>query len=149
MDTVIEAVGDLNRVVVGDGPLRERVPNALGAVPHAEVERLLERASVLVAPCEREGFGLAAAEAMAFGRPVVAAAGGALLELVTDEETGLLVPPRDVTALREAVERLLRDPELRERLGRAARARARERFGWDAVIDHTLELYGSVLGEAG
>ena len=86
---------------------------------------------------------------MAFGRPVVAAAGGALLELVTDEETGLLVPPRDVTALREAVERLLRDPELRERLGRAARARARERFGWNAVIDHTLELYGSVLGEAG
>jgi len=149
VDTLIEAVGDLNLVVVGDGPLRERVPNALGAVPHAEVERLLERASVLVAPCEREGFGLAAAEAMAFGRPVVAAAGGALLELVTDEETGLLVPPRDVTALREAVERLLRDPELRERLGRAARARARERFGWNAVIDHTLELYGSVLGEAG
>jgi glycosyltransferase involved in cell wall biosynthesis len=149
VDTLLEAVGDLNLVIAGDGPLRERVPNALGAVPHAEVERLLERASVLVAPCEREGFGLAAAEAMAFGRPVVAAAGGALLELVADEETGLLVPPRDATALREAVERLLRDPELREQLGRAARARARERFAWDAVIDHTLELYGSVLGEAG
>jgi glycosyltransferase involved in cell wall biosynthesis len=141
VDTLVEAVGDLNLVVAGDGPLRERVPNALGAVPHAEVERLLERASVLVAPCEREGFGLAAAEAMAFGRPVVAAAGGALLELVTDGETGLLVPPRDARALREAVQRLLRDSELRQRLGDAARARARERFGWDAVIDRTLELY--------
>jgi glycosyltransferase involved in cell wall biosynthesis len=145
VDTLVEAVGDLNLVVAGDGPLRERVPNALGAVPHAEVERLLERASVVVAPCEREGFGLAAAEAMAFGRPVVAAAGGALLELVSDGETGLLVPPRDAAALRAAVERLLRDPELRERLGRAARARARERFGWDAVIDRTLELYTPAL----
>jgi glycosyltransferase involved in cell wall biosynthesis len=145
VDTLVEAVGDLNLVVAGDGPLRERFPNGLGAVPHAEVERLLERASVVVAPCEREGFGLAAAEAMAFGRPVVAAAGGALLELVTDGETGLLVPPRDAPALREAVERLLRDPELRERLGRAGRTRAMERFGWDAVIERTLELYRNAL----
>jgi glycosyltransferase involved in cell wall biosynthesis len=144
IDTLVEAVGDLNLVVAGDGPLRERVPNALGAVPHAEVERLLERASVVVAPCEREGFGLAAAEAMAFGRPVVAAAGGALLELVADGETGLLVPARDAAALRDAVERLLADPELRERLARAARARALERFGWEAVTERLLEVYRKV-----
>jgi len=141
VDTLVEAVGDLNLVVAGDGPLADLVPNALGAVPHAEVERLLERATVVVAPSEREGFGLAAAEAMAFGRPVVAAAGGALLELVADGETGLLVAPRDATALREAVERLLADPELRDQLGREARARARARFGWDSVIERTLEVY--------
>jgi glycosyltransferase involved in cell wall biosynthesis len=146
VDTLVAALGDLNLVVAGDGPLRDLVPNALGAVPHAEVERLLERASVLVAPSEREGFGLAAAEAMAFERPVVAASGGALLELVADGETGLLVPPRDAPALRAAVERLLSEPELRERLGREARARARERFGWDAVIDRTLEVYREVAG---
>jgi glycosyltransferase involved in cell wall biosynthesis len=145
VDTLVEAVGDLNLVIAGDGPLRERFPNALGAVPHAEVERLLERASVVVAPCEREGFGIAAAEALAFGRPVVAAAGGALLELVDDEETGLFVPPRDAQALRGAVERLLGDRELRERLGREAQARARGRFGWDAVIERTLEVYSAVL----
>jgi glycosyltransferase involved in cell wall biosynthesis len=145
VDTLAEAVGDLNLVVAGDGPLRDRFPHGLGAVPHAEVERLLERASVVVAPCEREGFGLAAAEAMAAGRPVVAAAGGALLELVSEGETGLLVPPRDAVALRAAVERLLADPELRERLGRAARARAQERFGWDAVIERTLEVYSRAV----
>jgi glycosyltransferase involved in cell wall biosynthesis len=100
---------------------------------------------VVVAPCEREGFGLAAAEAMAHGRPVVAAAGGALLELVSDGETGLLVPPRDAPALREAVKRLLGDPELRKRLGRAAHARARERFSWDAVTERTLETYTRAL----
>jgi glycosyltransferase involved in cell wall biosynthesis len=146
VDTLVDAVGDLNLVVAGDGPLRERVPNALGSVPHGEVERLLARATVVVAPCEREGFGLAAAEAMAFGRPVVAAAGGALLDLVADGETGLLVPPRDAAAMRDAVERLLAEPELRERLGGAARARARERFDWDTVIERTLEVYGSAAG---
>ncbi|HEY4236912.1 MAG TPA: glycosyltransferase family 4 protein [Gaiellaceae bacterium] len=145
IDTLVEAVGDLNLVVAGDGPLRDRVPHALGAVPHGEVERLLERASVLVAPCEREGFGLAAAEAMAFGRPVVAAAGGALLDLVTDGETGLLVPPRDAPALRAAVQRLLRDSGLRERLGRAGRAFARERFGWHGVTERTLAVYRDAL----
>jgi glycosyltransferase involved in cell wall biosynthesis len=148
IDTLVEAVGDLNLVVAGDGPLRDLVPQALGAVPHAEVEHLLERASVVVAPSDREGFGVAAAEAMAFGRPVVAAAGGALLELVDDGETGLLVPPRDAPALREAVQRLLGDPELRERVGRAARDRARERFGWDAVIDQTLEVYRRVAANS-
>jgi len=145
VDTLVDAVGDLGLVVAGDGPLRHLVPDALGAVPHAEVERLLERATVVVAPCEREGFGLAAAEAMAFGRPVVAAAGGALLELVADEETGLLVPPRDAQALRAAVQRLLADAGLRERLGAEARTRARERFGWDAVIDRTLAVYREAL----
>jgi glycosyltransferase involved in cell wall biosynthesis len=145
VDTLVEALGDLNLVVAGDGPLRELVPGALGAVPHAEVERLLERSSVVVAPCEREGFGLAAAEAMAFGRPVVAAAGGALLELVTDGETGSLVSPRDAPALRAAVERLLADVDLRDRLGGAARERARERFGWESVIDRTLDVYRRAL----
>jgi phosphatidylinositol alpha 1,6-mannosyltransferase len=140
IDTLVEAIGDLNLVVAGDGPLRSLVPHALGAVSHEEAGRLLERAAVLVAPCEREGFGLAAAEAMAYGRPVVAAAGGGLLELV-DDQTGILVEPRNASAMRAAVETLLADPELRTRLGAAGRARARDRFGWDIVIDKTLAVY--------
>ncbi|HEY2326870.1 MAG TPA: glycosyltransferase family 4 protein [Gaiellaceae bacterium] len=142
IDTLVEALGDLNLVVAGDGPLRSLVPNGLGAVSQDEANRLLERAALLVAPCEREGFGLAAAEAMAYGRPVVAAAGGGLLELV-DETTGILVAPRDAPALRAAVEKLFADPQLRARLGAAGRERARERFSWDAVTDRTLAVYES------
>jgi glycosyltransferase involved in cell wall biosynthesis len=136
-----EAADGLPLVVAGDGPLRERLPGALGFVPHDELERLYERAAVVVCPSRREGFGVVCAEAMAHGRPVVASAVGGLLDLVVDGETGLLVPARDPAALRGALERLLGDAELRERLGAAARERIRQRFAWDAVLDATLELY--------
>ncbi|HEX6701855.1 MAG TPA: glycosyltransferase family 4 protein [Gaiellaceae bacterium] len=138
---LVEAADGLPLVVAGDGPLRDRVPSALGMVPHDELERLYERAAVVACPSRREGFGVVCAEAMAHGRPVVASAVGGLLDLVVDGETGLLVPPRDPPALRAALERLLGDAALRDRLGAAARERIRERFSWDAVLDTTVALY--------
>jgi starch synthase len=138
---LVEAARGLNLVVVGDGPLRDRVPGARGFVAHDELERLYERAAVVVCPSHREGFGVVAAEAMAHGRPVVASAVGGLLDLVVDGETGILVPPGDVDALREALERLLGDAELRRRLGEAGRERIRARFSWDAVTQATIDLY--------
>ena len=83
---------------------------------------------------------------MAHGRPVVATAVGGHLDLVEDGETGLLVPPGDIIALREALERLLGDPELRRRLGAAARERARERFSWEHVTPATVAAYEEALG---
>jgi glycosyltransferase involved in cell wall biosynthesis len=125
--------------------LRERVPEALGFVPHHELPPLYERAAVVAVPSHREGFGVACAEAMAYGRPVVASAVGGLLDLVVDGETGLLVPPRDVEALRAALERLLGDTELRRRLGEAGRERIRQHFTWPAVIDRTIQAYEDAL----
>jgi glycosyltransferase involved in cell wall biosynthesis len=136
-----EAARGLPLVVVGDGPLRELLPQATGFVPHEALGPYYERAAAVVCPSRREGFGVACAEAMAHGRPVVAAAVGGLLDLVEDGVTGLLVPPRDPAALRAALERLLGDPALRERLGAAARERARERLGWDAVTAATIRIY--------
>ena len=127
------AARGLPLVVAGDGPLRDRLPGTLGWVAHDELLRLYERAAVVVCPSLREGFGVSCAEAMAHGRPVVASAVGGLRDLVVDGETGLLVPPGDVAALRAALERLLADAELRRRLGAAARARAAEHFSWDAL----------------
>ena len=131
-------------VVAGDGPLRDRVPGALGFVSHEELERLYERASVVACPSHREGFGVVCAEAMAHAKPVVAGAVGGVLDLVVDGETGLLVPPRDVEALRAALERLLGDRDLRRRLGAAARGRARRHFSWDAATDALLDAYAAV-----
>jgi len=100
---------------------------------------------VLAVPSRREGFGVSCAEAMAFGRPVVASAVGGLLDLVRDGETGLLVPPRDPVALRAALDRLLADPALRAQLGAAARAHVAEYCAWDRVTERTIAVYRAAL----
>jgi len=143
---LVEAARGLPLVVAGDGPLRDRVPQALGMVPHHELLRLFARAAVVACPSHREGFGVVCAEAMAHGRPVVASAVGGLLDLVRDGETGLLVPPGDVAALRAALERLLTDAGLRRRLGAAARERARAVLSWEAHTEAMLDAYAAAAG---
>jgi glycosyltransferase involved in cell wall biosynthesis len=142
---LVQAADGMALVVAGDGPLRDRIPQARGFVPRHELGPFFERAAVVAVPSHREGFGVACLEAMAHGRPVVASAVGGLLDLVVDGETGLFVPPRDVPALRAALERLLGDGELRERLGAAARERVRAHFGWPAVTSATIEAYEAAL----
>ena len=139
---LVAACAGLPLVVVGDGPLRAQVPGAVGFVPPGELGAYYERAAVVAAPSLREGYGVAAREAMAWGRPVVASAVGGLTDAVEDGVTGLLVPPGDVQALRAAIVRLLGDPELRRRLGTAGRERA-PRF--DAAADALVEIYASPL----
>ncbi len=141
---LVEAAAGMKLVIAGDGPLRERVPGALGFVAHDELGPLYRRAAVVACPSLREGFGVACLEAMAHGVPVVASAVGGLLDLVVDGETGLLAPPGDVSALRAALERLLADGELRARLGNAGRERARE-FSWARVTQLTVSAYEDAL----
>jgi len=141
VEELLAAARGMRLVVAGDGPLRARVPGALGFVPHDELQQLYARAAIVACPSRREGFGVACLEAMAHGRPVVASSVGGLRDLVVDGETGLLVPPRDPAALRRALEQLLGDADLRRRLGTAGRERARARFSWDAVTDATLAAY--------
>jgi glycosyltransferase involved in cell wall biosynthesis len=138
---LVEAARRHPLVVAGDGPLRARVPGACGWLARDELQRLYARAAVVACPSHREGFGVACAEAMAHGRAVVAGDVGGLRDLVVDGETGLLVPPHDVLALRDALERLLDDRELRTRLGRAARERVRSYCSWETVTDALLESY--------
>ena len=146
---LVEAARGHKLVVAGDGPLRDRVPDALGWVPPHELASRYARAAVVACPSHREGFGLACAEAMAHGRAVVASDVGGLRDLVDDGETGLLVPPRDVQALRAALERLLADPELRRRLGANAREQVRRLCSWPRVIDATIAAYDDALRRSG
>jgi glycosyltransferase involved in cell wall biosynthesis len=146
---LVEATEGLPRVIVGDGPLRDRVPEAHGAVPSTDVGGFYERAAVVCVPSLREGYGMAAAEAMAYGRPVAASAVGGLVDLVEHGVTGLLVPPGDIAALRAAVERLLGDRDLRMRFGAAARTKAGERLSPAAAAEATIGAYEAALSSAG
>jgi glycosyltransferase involved in cell wall biosynthesis len=137
----LEATAGISRVIVGDGPLRPHAPDAVGFVPPTALGAYYERASVVVCPSHREGYGVVAREAMAHGRPVVATAVGGLAEAVEDGVTGLVVPPRDTIALRAAIERLLADSELRGRMGAAARAAAKVEFSWEAATATMLRAY--------
>jgi glycosyltransferase involved in cell wall biosynthesis len=146
IDDLLDAGEGLNVVVAGDGPLRQRVPGALGFVSVHELEGLYRRAAVVACPSHREGFGVACAEAMAYGKPVVASAVGGLLDLVIHDRTGLLVPPRDPRALRAALDRLLGDADLRRRLGTAAREHVARLCSWERVTSSTLSAYRTGLG---
>ena len=140
---LVAAADGMPLVVVGAGPVE--VPAARGFVPHDELERLYGEAAVVACPSHREGFGVVCAEAMAHGRPVVAGDVGGLRDLVVHEETGLLVPPGGVDALREALVRLLSDQELRRRFGEAGRRRIAERFTWERFADDALHAYEDAL----
>lgn len=95
---------------------------------------------VAVVPSLEEGFGLVAVEAMALGVPVVASRVDGLAEVITDERSGLLVPPADPAAIAAAVLRVLGDPELRRRLADGGRAES-TRFELDRYTGRLTELY--------
>jgi len=143
---LVEAARAHKLVVAGDGPLAVRLPAALGWLPPDELALLYARAAVVACPSHREGFGVACAEAMAHGRPVVASDVGGLRDLVVDGETGLSVPPGDIEALRAALEVLLADRDLRRRLGERAREHVRELCSWPLVTDATLAAYEDAIG---
>ncbi|MFL5928955.1 MAG: glycosyltransferase family 4 protein [Gaiellaceae bacterium] len=139
----VQATEGLARVIVGDGPLRVRVPEALGFAPPRELGAYYERAAVVCVPSRREGYGLAAREAMAYGRPLVASRVGGLADL--DGTGAVLVPPRDVRALRTAIERLFGDAAERARLGELGRAVAATRFSHETCARSLIEVYEESL----
>lgn len=104
-------------------------------VPHTAVLAAWERCLFGVIPSLwPEPCPTVALEAMSKGKPVVACATGGLLDIVADGETGILVPPGDVKALRLALRRLLEDETLRQRMGQAAWQRFREQFSAEGVV---------------
>ena len=132
----LAATEGLPRVVVGAGPVD--VPEAVGFVPRRQLGAYYERAAVICVPSRREGYGVVAREAMAYGRPVVATRVGGLADAIDDGVTGLLV---DADGLRPAIERLLEDEALRGRLGSAAREVAEKTLSAAASSVSLLAVY--------
>ncbi len=123
--------------------LRGRV-HLLGVVDEAEKSTLLSAAAVLALPSRVDAFGIVILEAWSHGKPVVAAAAGGLAEIVTHGETGLLVPFDDVIALADALERLLHDPALAQRLGTAGQETVQTQYTWDHTYETLCTLYEKI-----
>jgi len=121
----------------------DRNVKLLGAVSDEERNELLATAAVQLMPSRFEGFGLAAAEAMAAGVPLVAASVGSLPEVVDAPRGGVLVSADDPDALAAATEKLLDDPYGRSTLSITARESAR-RFSWSSVADAHLQFINHV-----
>ena len=145
----------INAIVVGDGPQRaelESLSRQLGLRDRVEfhgascrVPDLLARSRVFALPSRYEGMPNALLEAMVSGLPVIAAAVGGVSEIVTDGETGLIIPPEDPKALAKAITRLLADEGLAGRLGRSARASVQCEFTIAAHTDRCLAIYEELL----
>jgi glycosyltransferase involved in cell wall biosynthesis len=148
LDWTLTVVGSLDRdaatvararEVLRDGGLEGRVL-LVGEASEVAVAVYYDRADVFVLPTFYEGYGMAVAEALARGLPVISTPTGGIAELLSDG-AGLLVPPGDVEALTEALAQVIRDEEIRSSLGAGAR-RVRDRLpGWD----HTATLAAEAL----
>ncbi len=156
-DAVLRRCPESRLVIAGEGDLElylERVACHLGFPDRvrmvgwqtgAALVELYQRAQVVVVPSLYEPFGIVALEAMACGRPVVASRVGGLAEILEDAVEGYLVTRGDHLELARRLAGLLRDPQLRERMGAAARRRAAG-FGWERTARETLALYQGLAG---
>jgi len=112
-----------------------------GVTEWENVIKLMAAIDIFVVPSRFEGFGLTAAEAMAAGKPVIASAIFGLKEVVTDNETGILFPVNNVVALKSAIRRLLDNPELREKFGKAGKERVNSDFSAELYFSKIRALY--------
>jgi len=148
------ALPDVKFLIVGDGPLRAELQaqadngsasdSIIFAGQREDVARFLNGMDVFALTSDAEGFGIAAAEAMACERAVIATQVGGLRELVVDGETGLLVPPRDVNALVNAELELLRDQAKRRAFGARGRARVEQHFALARQARTLLDVFQSI-----
>ena len=139
-------------VIAGTGPLEEELKRQysrakfIGHVTGAQLHEAIGRAAVVVVPSEwYENCPMSVLEAMAYGKPVVASRIGGIPELVIDGETGLLFDAGSAEQLREQLERLMADCDLRREMGLRARKRAEDEFSLDKHNAGLMAIYRMII----
>jgi glycosyltransferase involved in cell wall biosynthesis len=142
-------------LIVGDGPQKDNIRRYIRELGlgrsvlmtglRKDIPDVLAASSLYVIPSLREGMGQSTMEAMAMGLPVIASNVGGLPELVKDGETGLLVPPADMTALAGAMKRLLEDQKRASVLAERGKDYVRNTYAIGRTVDRTLDLYLELL----
>lgn len=161
LDVFADVVHDLQQegehvrcLIVGEGPARsmleEAVPTAvfLGHQKGLDLARAYASSDIFLFPSETETFGNVTLEAMSSGLPTVCADATGSSSLVLHEQTGYLVPGKDVEAFKATVRTLVHDAALRQQLGQAAREEA-ESYSWRLILGRINAYYDSILSNAG
>ena len=138
-------------IFIGEGSLRaemEKITKDLGLTKNVEFLGYIENVlpyylifNIFVLPSLGEGMPLTLLEAMAMGMPVIATAVDGNKELVVNGETGLLVPPKDVSALTKAIEYMIENPRKTKEMGKAGKKRIRDKYTIQRNIDQTIDVY--------
>lgn len=166
-DTLVEAfakartrVPDLRLSLAGSGPMEAAlkalleelgISNAVdfpGYLTREQVVDYLSNHHILAMPSRMESFGVAALEAAACARPVIASNVGGIPEVVCDGKTGILVKPGDIDALASAIVKLASDRELMLRMGNAGRNFVIEKYQWEKSLDLMCDLYERLIRHA-
>lgn len=161
IDAVKEVVKhiDTNLDIVGSGPLvwelnhkiklngLEDIVRIHTHVGSEELKRYYQNCDVFILPAiidqwgDTEGQGVVLLEALNFKKPVIASDVGGIIDIVKDGKTGVLIPEKDSQRLAEAVKKILTDRNLAKQLGEAGYHHAKDNFGWEKIIEKTIETY--------
>lgn len=148
---------DIGCIIIGSGIHLRRLEELIkrlsltnmvelyGQRPHEEVLGVMSWCDVFVLPSWGESFGTVYAEAMSFGKPIIACAGEGISEVVQDGVQGLLVKKQDVESLAKALKRLLENKDLALKLGREGRVLVEKELNYDFVASRIIDLYKRII----
>lgn len=151
---------NLKYLIVGDGIERKNLENLskelgitdkvefLGVLSHENVMKKMVEADIFSLPSWNEAFGVVYIEAMAHGKPVIGCIGEGLEDFVENEKMGMLVNPKDVDSLTEAIYYLLSNPDKAREMGEKARELVFEKYTWEKNAENTIKVYEEVLNNA-
>jgi glycosyltransferase involved in cell wall biosynthesis len=152
---IIQACPSSKILIVGDGPLREKLEtfskerrikdNVIFAGFRSDIKEILSAVDIFAVPSLLEGFPMVTLEAMAMAKPIIATGIDGITEQITDGVDGILVPPKDPSALAEAVIRVLNDKERARNMGSSARKKVEEEFSVEKMVAKTEDVYMSLL----
>jgi glycosyltransferase involved in cell wall biosynthesis len=155
MKDILKEEPSAHLLLVGEGPSKEYLmelarrlgieSNVFFALNTTQAERFLSIIDVFVFYSLEEGLGLSLLEALASGKPCVASNVGGISSVIENEATGILVPPKDTHALKEAIVRILKDNALKDSLAKKGNTMVRDKFSLDRMLDEVMGIYEKAI----